>query len=122
MASVASMNNTYVPSFDATGHLVVAYSRNPKDFPLNQWATITPVKKSTGYFLQVTAEQAARIINTDLADFVWPDSNDAPSGIWGLESFNFVPYSTTRFSFPFRLGYKANEQADWKILALHSAF
>lgn len=120
--SVASGFNTYVPSFDATGHLVVAYSRNPKDFPLNQWATVTPVKKSNGYFLQVTAEQAARIINSDLADFVWPDSGDAPSGIWGMESFNFQPYNTTRFAFPFRLGYKANEQADWKILALHSAF
>lgn len=122
MSSVASGFNTYVPSFDATGHLVVAFSRNPKDFPLNQWATITPVKKSNGYFLQVTAEQAARIINSDLADFVWPDSGDAPSGIWGMESFNFQPYNTTRFAFPFRLGYKANEQADWKILALHSAF
>lgn len=121
-ASVASSFNTYVPSFDATGHLVVAYSRNPKDFPINQWAAITPVKKSTGYFLQVTAEQAARIINTNLADFIWPDSNDAPSGIWGLESFQFVPYNTFRFAFPFRIGYKANEQADWKILALHSAF
>lgn len=122
-ASVASMNNTYVPSFDATGHLVVAFSRNPKDFPLNKWAKITPVKKSIGYFLQVTAEQAARITDsTYLADFVWPDGNDAPSGIWGLEAFNFKEYSTTRFAFPFRLGYKANEQADWKILATHSAF
>lgn len=122
MAGFPSGTNTFVPSFDASGHLVVAYSRNPKDFPLNKWTTLTPVKKSIGYYLQVTAEQAARIINSDLADFVWPDSNDAPSGIWGTESFNFQPYNTTRFAFPFRLGYKANEQADWKILALHAAF
>jgi hypothetical protein len=114
--------NTFVPSFDASGKLVVAYSRNPKDFPLNRWITLTPVKKSQGYFLQVTAEEAARIINGDLADFVWPDGNDAPSGQWGDESFNFQPFNTTRYLFGFRIGYKAEQQADWKILALYAAF
>lgn len=114
--------NTFVPSFDASGHLVVAYSRNPKDFPLNQYVSLTPVKKSLGYFLQITAEQAARVLNTDLAEFVWPDGNDPPTGEWGRESFNFQPYNTIRYVYPFRIGYKANEQADWKVLALHAAF
>jgi hypothetical protein len=115
--------NTFVPSFDASGHLTVAYSRNPKDFPLNQYITLTPVKKSVGYFLRITAEVAARVINSPLLnEFVWMDGSDAPSGEWGLESFSFIPYSTSRYAFPFRIGYKAEEQADWKILALHSEF
>lgn len=114
--------NTFVPSFDASGKLVVAFSRNPKDFPLNRWITLTPVKRSQGYFLQVTAEEAARIINSDLADFVWADGNDAPTGLWGDESFNFVPFNTTRYNYAFRIGYKAEQQADWKILAMYAAF
>lgn len=114
--------NTFVPSFDASGKLVVAYSRNPKDFPLNRWITLTPVKKSQGYFLQVTAEEAARIINSDLADFVWADGNDAPTGLWGNESFNFQAFGTTRYAYAFRIGYKAEQQADWKILAMYAAF
>ncbi len=115
--------NTFVPSFEASGHLTVSYSRNPKDFPLNQYVTLTPVNKSVGYFLQVTAEVAARVINSpNLNEFVWPDGADAPSGEWGLESFAFAPYNTVRFTYPFRIGYKAEEQASWQILAMHSEF
>lgn len=116
-----SGTNTFIPSFDATGHLVVAFSRDPKSFALNQYATITPVKKDTGYYLRVTAEVAARIANTDyLREFVWHDGDDAPDGNWQTESFSWFKYATQRLTFPFRLGYKSNEQADWKILALHA--
>ena len=73
--------NTFVPSFEASGHLVVAFSREPKDFPLNQWISLTPVKKSVGYFLRITPEVAARVINTDLREFIWSDGDDSPDGI-----------------------------------------
>lgn len=113
--------NTFVPSFDASGHLVVSYSRNPKDFALNSYVTITPVKKSVGYYLNITAEQAARVLQTDLRDRIWYDGNDEPAGTWGTESHDFKKFSTERYVFPFRLGYKATEEADWKILASHAA-
>lgn len=114
--------NTYVPSFEASGQLVVAFSRNPKDFPLNKWATITPVKKSSGYYLHINAEQAARMVYTDRPrEFVWHDGNAAPRGGYSRESFEFKPFETVRYAFPFELGYKAVEQADWKILAYHAA-
>ena len=81
MASVyPSGTNTYIPSFDATGELIVSFSRNPKSFSLNRYTTITPVKKSTGYYLKLTAEQAARVSNSNLNDFVWSDGNDAATG------------------------------------------
>jgi hypothetical protein len=113
--------NTYVPSFDATGNLVVSYSRNVKDFALNQYITLTPVKFSTGYYLRITAENAARVLSTDLADFIWPDAHDAPTGEWNTESHEFEQYATFRYAFPFRLGYKAVDQAAWKIVAYHAA-
>jgi hypothetical protein len=114
--------NTFVPSFDATGHLTASFSRNPKDFSVNKYAALTSVKKSVGYFMRITAEVAARVINSDLAEFVWPDGNDAPSGEWNTETFSWFPYSTQRYVYAFRLGYKANEQADWKVLAAHAEF
>lgn len=116
-----SGSNTYVPQFDASGQLVVSFSRNPKDFALNQYITVTPVKKSIGYYLKINAEMAAKVLNANGADRVWHDGNDAPEGNWGNEAFNFQPYSTIRYAYPFRLGYKAVEQADWKILASHAA-
>lgn len=113
--------NTYVPSFEASGSLVVSFSRNPKDFALNKYITLVPVKQSTGYYLKLTPSNAARVINSSLADVVWPDGNDAPTGEWNAESHEFVQFATKRYAYPFRLGYKAVEQAVWKILAQHAA-
>jgi len=116
-----SGTNTYLPSFDATGNMIVSFSRNVKDFALNKYVTITPVTKSTGYYLRLTYEQAARVSNANLNDFVWADGNDAATGEFNKESFTFDSYKTERYAFPFRLGYKAVDQADWKIIAQHSA-
>lgn len=113
--------NTYVPSFEASGDLVVNYSRNPKDFALNSYVTLTPVEKSTGYFLQINPDNAARIVSSTSADYVWPDGNDAPTGAWNTQDFQFAPFLTKRYNYPFRLGYKAVEQAAWKILSTHAA-
>ena len=120
-AQFPSGTNTYIPSFDATGQLVVSFSRNPKDFGLNKYITITPVKKSSGYYLKLNAEQAARVTYDKLEDHVWHDGNDAPHGEWNNEKFEWLNFNTQRYVFPFRLGYKAVDQADWKIVASYSA-
>lgn len=120
-AQFPSGTNTYIPSFDATGQLVVSFSRNPKDFALNKYITITPVKKSSGYYLKLNAEQAARVAYDSLKDHVWHDGNDAPHGEWNNEKFEWLNFNTQRYVFPFRLGYKAVDQADWKIVASYSA-
>ena len=117
-----SGTNTFVPSFDATGQLTVEFSRNPKDFALNRYVTITPVKKSSGFYMQINPEQAARVMDpTNLGEFVWHDGTDAPDGNWGTEAFQWQTYNTLRYAFPFSLGYKAEKQADWRILAVHAA-
>src|ERR1051326_3751663 len=96
-AAFPSGFNTFVPSFDATGKLVVAYSRNPKDFAINKWVTMIPVKRSVGYYLKLTAENAARILSSNVSDFLWTDGNDAPHGEYNTESFNFQLFNTIRY-------------------------
>lgn len=118
--SAPSGYNTFVPSFEASGHLIVSFSRNPKDFPLNQYLAIKGVKKSQGYFLNLTAEEAARVLNSNFSEAVWADGNDAPNAEEGNETFNFLPFLTTRYTKGFNVGYKASEQADWKILAQYA--
>jgi hypothetical protein len=120
-AAYPSGFNTFVPSFDATGKLVVSFSRNPKSFMINQYTTLTPVKRSVGFFLNITAEEAARVLQSDASDYAWPPGNDAPDGKWGTESNNFLSYTAKRYAFPFRLDYKAVDQADWNIIAAHAA-
>ena len=119
-AGYPSANNTYVPSHEATGNLIVGFSRNPKKFKLNQYTKLVPVSKGGGYFLSITPEEAARVINTNLSDFVWHDGQEAPQGNTNTESFVYTKYLTDRYSFPFTLGNKTVDQADWPILSVHA--
>lgn len=121
-AAFPSAGNTYVPSHEASGSLVIGYSRNPKKFKINQYCKLVPVKKSSGYYLTITAEEAARIINASLPDFVWHDGQEAPMGNDNLESFEYKSFTTLRYAFPFNLGQKSVDQAEWDILAVHAGF
>ena len=114
-------SNTFIRQHDATGHLVVHYSRNPKAFPLNRYIQLKEVKKSTGLYLQITAEEAGRIVGGNLSEFVWPDGSDRPQRNSGWEQFRFLDYRTQRFDYDFQIGYKAQRQADWDILATGAA-
>ncbi len=58
--------NTFVKSMQATDNLVVSYSRNPQDFPLARYVQYKSVTKDSGYYLVITAENAARIVGGNL--------------------------------------------------------
>lgn len=108
-------SNTYVKDFRSSGRLQVSFSRNPNKFALANYAQIVPVERDAGYYLNINTEQAGRIVSTDLAEFRWPDGADAPDANDGTEKFNFKDYKTTRYAYPFKLGQKAREQADFDI-------
>jgi hypothetical protein len=116
-----SANNTFIRSHDATNKMVVDFARNLDSFAVNRYCQIVPVEKVAGYFLRMTIEEAGRIQNTDLREFVWWDSQPAPEGNDGRESFEFFPYETTRYAFPFLLGDLTIDQADWNVLAQHAS-
>jgi len=121
-AAYPGANNTYVPSHEASGGLITGFSRNPKKFKLNQYMKLVPVKQGQGYYLQITAEEAARVVNSNLADYVWHDGQEAPMGSDNTESFNFVRFLTTRYNYSFNLGQKSIDQATWPILSVHAGF
>ncbi len=118
MPSFPGGNNTFIPSFEASGKLQIEFSRNPESFPLNRYVGIKTVDKSIGRYLNITAEEATRIANQ--ADYTWSDGQDAPGGMDGTEDFSFRSFTTERFAFPFRIGDKAIQQADWDVLASHA--
>jgi len=114
-------SNTYVRQHDATGNLIVHYSRNPKDFPLNRYIQLREVSKDSGYYLSITAEEAGRIVGGDLNEFVWPDGAQRPMRNAGWEQFKFSDYKTQRFDYDAVIGYKSANQADWDIKATGAA-
>jgi len=121
MATYPGGSNTFVPSWDASGKLQIEFSRNPKSFAVNKYVAQRSVTKDVGYYLKITAEEAARIVAEE--DFDWPDGADAvrKGGDTndGLEKFEWLPYTTTRKQYPYNIGYKAAQQADFDVLALH---
>lgn len=116
-----SSQNVFIRDHDASNKMVIDFARNLSKFPVNSYAQVVPVEKVAGYFLEMTIEEAGRIQNTDLREFVWYDAQPAPEGNDGRESFKFKPYETTRYAFPFLLGDLTINQASWNILAQHSS-
>lgn len=121
VAQFASGSNTFVPNFEASGKLVVGFSRNISKFKLNQYVQIVPVEQVTGFYLNLTAEEAGRLINDDGTDFRWPDGAEAPRGEDGVESFEFKPYRCHRYAYNVTLGDLAVQQAAWAINDAHLA-
>lgn len=114
-------SNTYVPNHEATQSLVVGYSRNPELFALNQYVQIRPVDADQGKYLKITPEEAGRILDSDLSEFVWADGADRPQNNDGTELFAYHDYRTQRVNHAFKLGYKASSQASWSIGHTHRA-
>lgn len=121
VAQLPSGYNTFVPDHEASNRLTVNFSRNVKDFAVNQYCQIVPVKKSIGYYRKVTVEEAGRLINSDLADFAWADGQDAPEDFDGTESSEYLAFRTERYKFGATLGNKSIEQADYEISDEHAA-
>lgn len=109
--------NTYVPSHEASNSLVVDFSRNPEKFPIAKYAQIVPVDKQVGYYLEMTVEEAGRVLDSEGANYNWPDGAEAPRGNDGTESFDFKPFITQRKAYPYNVGWLASEQAGWDVLA-----
>lgn len=120
-AVYAAGNNTFVPDHEASGKMVVDFSRNPDKFALNNYAQVVPTKKTTGLYLNMTVEEAGRLLSSEGEEFFWADGADAPNGVEGMESFEFLPYLCKRRAYAARIGDMAAEQASWDIIAKHSA-
>ena len=121
VAVYPSAQNVFVRSHEASDNLVVDYARNINKFAVNRYCQIVPVKKVAGYYLNMTIEEAGRILQSDGANFIWPDSEPAPDGSGGTESHEYLPFRTTRRAFPFTLGAQTIEQASWDILSTHAS-
>lgn len=119
MPASFTAHQTFVPNFDASGKLVVAFSRNIKDFPINKWITLTPVKQLAGYYLRIVPENAARIVNAKVEDSIWPDGQPAPIGQFNTEVLDWKQFVCFRYVSPYAIGKLAVDSADFDVMTLH---
>lgn len=118
--ATAYISNTsgYIPSHEATGKLVVDFSRNADSFAVNKYAQIVPVTATTGIYLKMTPDQAARV-SSGGAEFIWPDGQAAPTGSDNHKEFEFASYFTQRFAPSFSLGSKTVKETPWDVVAAY---
>lgn len=103
---VPDSTNVFVPS---TGSLVVGYSRNIRMFKLPRYVEYRPSQHTVGLYPKLSPRQSVRVPNTK--DFLWPDHQPRPRGEKNLASFNLVEYRTTRYDYPWQLGWRTANQA-----------
>ena len=111
--------NTYTPAFNAqraSDEMIVEYSRNPASFALNKYSQIRRVDERAGYFARMNTDYAVRVVTAN--EHAWNDSTDRPTG--RNRPFEFVPYTTRRYSDGFRIGGISRDQAAWDIIASHA--
>src|SRR4051812_16149603 len=111
---------TYLPNHDASGALVVGFSRNVKDFSLNQYVQMFPSKTMLGLYYEYTSQSAARVVSDTDAESEWADGDACPPGLNNLESFVERAYRTKRRVYPFTLGEMTVEQMPFDMLLTNS--
>lgn len=116
MPSHPAPGSVIVPNLEASNRLIVDFARNVADFPVLRYTQLQPVKKMLGLWLEMTVEEAGRILNTDLSEFNWSDGQDAPLGIEETESFRFLTYQCTRKLFKTAIGDMTRDNAEWDII------
>src|SRR5208283_4966873 len=79
--------DVYVPNHEASGGLLIGFSRNKEDFAVNNYIQLFPSQQMFGVYASYTSRNAARIISPTDAEHVWADGDPRPPGLNNLESF-----------------------------------
>src|SRR3990170_1660496 len=105
-----SYANVFVQDHDASNKLVIDFARNISKFPINRYCQVVPVKKTSGLYLLMSVEEAGRILDSTLANFIWYDGDPWPEPESGTESFEWLAFNCKRYSPGFKMGNLTVEQ------------
>lgn len=118
--------NTVIPLFELSGNLMVAYGRNQKDFAVNKYSRVTPVKSIVGNYLKFNPLDLARFPNLPSSPSsaqgpAWPPGTPPQTGFTETYGFETTPFRTQRFQFPITLDKRAVDVASFPIMKTHTA-
>lgn len=108
--------NTYIPTLDISGNLMVEYSRNWKSFALNRIVNVRPTKKPRGVYLRFNPKDQVRIQPNNN----WNPGNLRPVGFQNSLGFEQVEYTTKRYNYNVTLDQRTVDVTDWPIMKSHS--
>lgn len=118
--------NGKLPTHEASGKLVVDFSRNVKKFALPRYCQYVPTggkagaRENQGYYYSMGLDEAVRMSDSDGNDAGWADGAPRPSGTVD-ETFDMVQFRTRRYERGFRVGFDTANLANWDVLAQRAA-
>lgn len=120
-----SSTDVYIPSNNynasVTANLVIGYSRDVKDFSINKYSKIIPVKKPQGYYTRISVGQQARLQYSDLRDWLWNPGQDRPRGNYNQLGTKNVPFNAVRRAYPTMLDELTVDLASFQLQPLNVA-
>lgn len=116
----AGPQNVIVPKYDTQAKLIEGYSRNVKDYAINNIYTITTVKETVGKYLYLTPEEQGAVNSTTAASSEWVDGAPLPIMLEDGQKHEFKEYALRRYVRTFPIGWVTKQQAAWDIVASQS--
>lgn len=111
--------NTYIPTLELSGNLMVSFSRNTADFPLNKYVTITPTKLPFGSYLYFNPLDLGRLRNAPVGNN-WAPGTMRPTGFHNTLGFQEKYFRAKRYNHSTTLDQLAVDVANWPIQKSHT--
>lgn len=112
--------NTFVPTTELSGNLLVQFGKNVKNFPVNKVARQRTVTKTEGLYTYFNPLDQARFsagFDGGISrQFDWPPGTPAPTGYTNTLGFEFRSFATRRKAYPCNLEQLGVAQATWPVL------
>jgi hypothetical protein len=115
--------NGSLPQHEASGKLIVDFSRNPKAFKLSKYCQYVPTKKvnqmeraNQGVYYVMSTGEAVRLPDAAGKNMAWADGDPRPRGTVN-EKFEPFAFRTQRHAPGFEIGYDTAKSPSWNVIA-----
>lgn len=111
--------DTYIPTLELSGNLLVEFGRNLDKFPVNRYSRVTPVKQRRGAYLRFNPLDIVRL--KDLPDAsAWPLGSPRPISSDETLGFEAEQFQTKRYNHGVPLDRTSVDVANWPIMKMHT--
>ena len=115
--------NGTLPQHEASGKLIVDFSRNSKAFALPKYCQYVPTKKvgqmersNQGIWYRMDLDEAVRLPDATGKHMAWADGDPRPQGVVN-EKFEPQTFRTQRHAPGFEIGYDTAKSPTWNVIA-----
>lgn len=107
--------NTFIPTTELSGNLLVGFGRNVDKFPVNKIVRLRSVTKTVGYYTYFNPLDYARFSHGS-DQFDWPAGTPSPTGFSNTIGFEHRAFQCRRKAYPCHLDLLGEQQAAWPVL------